>query len=199
MPQKQPPDSTATSLVLAGGVASSTSGGGITRAGSSARAQPARLPATAKRIAKRQVFLIGNTPSHALRHTRDEGERSGIDAIAQPGGCRAVVEDMTEMGVAAFARNLRSLHPEGVIRPFDDILLRNRTCKTWPACAGIEFVTGIEHRRLAADATKQSVLVQIPICAGERDFGARMAGDIECGRRKALLPFCFAEHDLRDE
>ena len=29
---------------------------------------------------------------------------------------------MTEMGVAAFARNLRSLHPEGVIRPFDDIL-----------------------------------------------------------------------------
>ena len=131
-----------------------------------------------------------------LRHTRDEGERGGIDAVTKACRCRTVVEDVAQMCVAASARNLCPLHPETVVPPFDDVLLCNRPGKAWPARARIEFVMRIEQRRLAADAAKQPVPVQIPISARERGFRVGMAGDLKRGRGKPLAPLVFAEHEF---
>ena len=50
-------------------------------------------------IEQRQVFRI----ARALQlFYWDEAQRGGIDAVAQAGGTRAVLEDVTEVGVSSF-------------------------------------------------------------------------------------------------
>src|SRR6516165_10836373 len=54
-----------------------------------------------------------------------EGERLGVDAVAQPGRRGAVLEDVPQVAIAAGAQDLRPLHAVAVVVLGDDVLLRD--------------------------------------------------------------------------
>src|SRR5947209_5666937 len=87
---------------------------------------------------ERQVMAV--TFFFQLFH-RNEAKRRGVDAITHPalvGG--AVVEKMTEMGIAFAAADFGAFHSERAIRCFGDVALLDRLRETGPAAAAIEFI-----------------------------------------------------------
>jgi hypothetical protein len=92
-------------------------------------------------------------------------QRHRVDAVAQPGGFRAVVEDVPQVRVAAAAGDGGALHAEAAVGRFDDILRRDRFPEAGPAGVRFELGRRGKQRRVAADAAEQSVVVQIPVLA----------------------------------
>src|ERR1700733_9533716 len=195
MPQKQPPDSTAVSVAPVRAL--STTGAGTARGDSSARAQAAdksgsvALSASAK-DRNEWDFRTPNFRTIDIVHSFElvicEAERSGalrefhrrrIHAVAQAGRLRAVVEHMTQMGVAALAGNGRTIHSEGAVAYLRDIDRRDRLPEAGPPGAGIELGVRIVERRVAANAAEQAIGFQIPGRARERCLGIGMPRHFE--------------------
>src|SRR5262245_15612497 len=83
--------------------------------------------------------------------SRDEFQRSAIDAVAQAGRRRTVIEHMAEMTAAAAAMNLVAHHTEGVVgvglnRPFNGLV------EARPAGAAVELGLRIEEWQVASGA-----------------------------------------------
>src|SRR5579863_8304563 len=70
-----------------------------------------------------------------------------------------------------------------------DAFFRHGIEKTGPTGAGIELGIGAEQFRLAADAAVNTVIVQVPILAGEGWLCAFLPCDVELLRSELLLPF----------
>src|SRR5690242_15299478 len=91
---------------------------------------------------------------------RLEIQRQTVDAVAQAGGRRAVVEDMAEMPAAAPAVDFGALHDECVVRSGSD-RIRQGLPEARPACAGFEFRLGRIKGKIAARAMEGSGAVFI--------------------------------------
>src|ERR1700687_4855446 len=107
---------------------------------------------------------------------RGKMQRSGVHAVAQPGGPRPVIKYMAQLPIAAPARYRGAPHAEAIIRAFQYIVFRYRLPEARPAGAGFKLGAGIEQRRLAADAIIQSVGALVPQCTGERLLSAGSSG-----------------------
>src|SRR5262245_22571533 len=82
------------------------------------------------------------TPHILLLHKLQRGRS---DAVAQSGRLRPVVEDVTEMGVAAAAQDFDAAHAVAVIGFGRDVLFRSRLPEAGPASARIEFCLRVEE------------------------------------------------------
>ena len=67
-------------------------------------------------------------------------QRSGINAITQAGGCRSVLKDMTQMGVAIGAHDLDAHHAVSSVGFSLDVLSDTRSDEAGPAATGVEFI-----------------------------------------------------------
>src|SRR4029077_2826648 len=123
-------------------------------------------------------------------------QRCGIHAIPQAGGRRAVVKNMAEVSVAQRAVHGLANHTKARIAFLANVFLRDRSPETRPPGARLKLRIRTEQCIVATDAAVEAVLVKIPVLARERPLGVRVPGDIECQRRKHLLPVLLALHDL---
>src|ERR1035437_182280 len=104
---------------------------------------------------------------------------------------------MAEMGVAALAETFGALHAMAGVRRSGDIGGVKRAGEAWPAAAGIEFVSRVEQRSAAADATVYALVVAVPIFACEGCFGAFFLRHMVLPWRKLCAPFGFRLEDFR--
>src|SRR3954470_17813909 len=89
------------------------------------------------------------TPSASLR-LQLQGCR--VDAVAQSGRSRTVLEHMAEMTIALRAQHFGSDHAVADVAFFVDMLVGRGRGEAGPAAAGIEFCVGFEQRLAAAGA-----------------------------------------------
>src|SRR4249920_1251888 len=87
--------------------------------------------------------------------SRDEFQRYAVDAVAQTGRRRAVIEHMAKMTAAAAAMTLVAHHAEGGVGVFQHRVL-DRLVETRPARAAVEFGFRIEERQVASGARKSA-------------------------------------------
>ena len=66
---------------------------------------------------------------------RNESQGSGVDAIAQAGGLRAVGKDMAEVSVAGLGADLRPNHPVAFVYDLHNLVRIERLGKAWPSGA----------------------------------------------------------------
>src|SRR5262249_15254650 len=114
----------------------------------------------------------GSREENASRHQKCELfrlqlERRRVDAVAQAGRARAVIEDMAEMAVAFRAQHLGAAHAVAVILLLVDIALGGGLGKARPAAAGIELGVGFEQGLAAARADIGALAVLVLVFAGE--------------------------------
>ena len=86
-----------------------------------------------------------------------EVQRAAVDAVAQAGRVRAVVEDVAQVAAAALADDLGALHEEAVVGPGLDRLVVHRVEEARPAGAGVELGVRVEQLRAAALAAVDAV------------------------------------------
>src|SRR5262249_56928312 len=89
---------------------------------------------------------------------REELEGHAVHAVAQPGGARAVVEDVAQVAAAAAAVDLRADHEEAAIGRRADGSL-DRLIAAGPARAAVELRVRGEERQVAAGAAVRAVAV----------------------------------------
>src|ERR1700687_2559943 len=90
-----------------------------------------------------------------------EAQGYGVHAIAQAGGRGAVVEYVTQVGIAETARDGGADHAEAGIAGFQNIFFGDGLPETGPAGAGFKLCRGIEERGVAADAAENAGRVDI--------------------------------------
>ncbi len=121
---------------------------------------------------------------------------AGIDAITGAGGGGAVIENMTEMGTAAGAGNFGAYH--SVTEVGRNLgTAGNRTVKTGPTAAGIEFVAGTENRVSASGTAESSVFLNFQIFSGKSRFCAFLAQNAILFRGKAFFPLFVTAFERR--
>src|SRR5438105_609475 len=100
----------------------------------------------------------------------DEVQRSRVNAVAQPGRIRTVVEHMPEMSTAAGARHLGAAHSPGIIRRGVDVLLGQRRVEARPAAFGIELGLRTEQLVPATYAEVNAIFFECLLFLRERAF-----------------------------
>jgi hypothetical protein len=116
-------------------------------------------------------------------------QRRRVDAIAQAGGFRAVVEKVAEVAAAMRAQHLRAVHPQTVIVAQNDFFLRGQIIKTRPAAAGVELGVRSKNDFPARRAAVNPRFPGVPILAGERPLRVGLAQHTILFRRQFLAPF----------
>jgi len=139
----------------------------------------------------KRYFLVSLFSGSLRRRRIGSGQinGSGIDAVAQAGGGRAVGENVAEMAAAVGTQNFRAMHSVAEIVPRDDFFLRRNFRKTRPATAGIKLVVRLEQNLPARRAAIHARFLRVPVLAGECRFRARLAQDVILLRRQNLAPF----------
>jgi hypothetical protein len=127
---------------------------------------------------------------------RFKTQRDGVEAVAQAGGTRTVLEDVAEVGIAPRTDDFRARHAVAAVDDRFDIFLRHRLEETWPAGAGIEFRVRFEQGQVTADAVVDAILVVIVEHAAEGLFGAFAARDPVLFTGELLLPFLVGFDDF---
>ena len=149
----------------------------------------------------------GNSPSSSIDEAYAAGagssvssalevERARVDAVAQAGRVRAVVEDMAEVAAARRAHDLGANHPVARVGLRDDAVERRRLEEARPAAARLELRVRAEELRPAAGAAVDAVAVLVPVRAGERALRALAPQDLVLLGREALAPLLVGELDL---
>lgn len=118
-----------------------------------------------------------------------ETQGKGVDAEPLARGCGAVVKDVSQVGIAAAARDFQARHSVAVVgfRPHGRFIRGLR--ETRPACPGFELVVRTEQGALTTDAMIRPVGFLVIVGATERRFGSCLAGDVILFRGELLLPF----------
>src|SRR6185437_3812051 len=106
-----------------------------------------------------------------LRLFRLEFQRCRIDAVAQSGRRRAVLEHVAEMAVTTRAKHLGPNHAVGDVALLVDMALGCRPVETRPAAAGIELGIGLKQRLPAAGTDIGTRPMVMLVFAGEWPFG----------------------------
>jgi len=71
-------------------------------------------------------------------------QRSGVNAITQPGGCRSIFKDMSEMSIAIGAHDLDTGHAVTGIGFSLDVCSDARSYEAGPATTGVEFIVRVK-------------------------------------------------------
>ena len=123
----------------------------------------------------------------------------------RPVGSRSVVENVSEMRVAAAAEHFGARHAVAGVPLHFHIFCRDRLPVARPARAGMEFRVRTEKRLAAADAGIDSIGLGIFVFAGEGRLGSLLARheklfvvQLRTPLRIALLDF-FAHGDSLHE
>src|SRR5207237_7366988 len=82
--------------------------------------------------------------------------------------------------------------------PFVATLFGERHPNAVPASARLISSLRAEESRVAADATEEALLVQVPIGPGKCHLRCSLPGDHKRGTAELLSPFLFALDDLRN-
>src|SRR5438034_4698534 len=128
----------------------------------------------------------GNPFLVSRRLDKPQGHR--IHTISKAGGPRPVIEDVAQMRIAAPARNRCPGDPKEMVSRFLDILFGERRPKAGPASARLKLGLRAEESRVAADATEETPLVQIPIGPGKGHLRSSLPGDLKRGTAELLSP-----------
>src|SRR4051794_33294810 len=124
-----------------------------------------------------------------------EHEAETVDAIAQAGRLRTVIEDVAEMAAATAAMHLGAQHAVGTVLGLADIAL-DRLIKARPAGAALEFGVGGKQRQVAAGAGAHALAMVLHQCGRSRSLGALIAQDLVLLRRELGAPFGLGLFDL---
>ena len=127
-------------------------------------------------------------------------QRRRIDAVAQSGRLRAIVEHMAQMRPAIRAQYLGAAQEQTAVLGSGDLFRRHRLPETRPAAARIELGRRVKQRCAAAHAAVGARLVTIVIRAGERRFGPFLPTNSILFRGELRAPFGvsladFGAHD----
>jgi hypothetical protein len=96
------------------------------------------------------------------------------------------------MRIADIAQDFGSDHPIAAIDPFRDMRGINGFEITGPATARIKFCVGFEKWCFTAYAPVDTMLVMIPVLAGEGTLGGAALGDLELLGAEALTQGLFS-------
>src|SRR3984957_3311650 len=124
-----------------------------------------------------------------------EHQREAVDAVAQPGRLRPVVEHVTEMAAAAAAMNFGSYHAQGAVFGLADGVFK-RLIKARPAGAALEFRLRGKQRQIAAGTGEDAFAVLLEQRARPRALGAFLAQDFILLRGELGAPFRVGFLDL---
>src|SRR5579872_5553624 len=102
------------------------------------------------------------------------------------------------MGIALGAGDRGTDHAEGCVGYLGDVFFRDGLPEAGPSGAGIEFGCRIEERSVAADATIESLVFQIPVLPRKGHFSVGVARNVVGVRRQLLAPFVGSLDDLRN-
>jgi hypothetical protein len=114
-------------------------------------------------------------------------ERGGVDAIAQSGRLRAVVEDVAEMSAARRTHDLGSNHPVARVGLGDHAVERRRLVEAGPTASRLELRVRAEQLRAASRAAIDPGSAR-PSRRRERALGALAAEDLVLLRRESRPP-----------
>src|SRR5438552_7617054 len=124
-----------------------------------------------------------------------EIERHAVQAIAQPGRLRPVLEDMAEMPAAAAAMHLGAGHEEAAVGiGLDPVLERRREAR--PAGTAVELGAGVEQGLAAAGAVIDPGAVLLVERAHPGALGAVLAQHPVLLGREAPAPLFVAQRNL---
>src|SRR5947207_11164810 len=110
-----------------------------------------------------------------------ELQRDAVQAVAQSGRRRAIVENVTEMRAATRAKNFIALHAETVVFHGRDDPGDKRFGKTGPASAGFELRVAREQQRVASGAMENAAAM-----FRQQDGGTRALGRVATENRILL-------------
>lgn len=119
-----------------------------------------------------------------------------VDTITQAGGWGAIVEYMSEVGLAAAALGFGAHHAMGIIRGIDDTGLADGLIKTGPAATAVEFGIAFKERVATGGTVISAHFLKVFKLAGPGSFRSFHPGDIVHIGREYLLPFCLAHVHL---
>src|SRR6516165_8277360 len=105
------------------------------------------------------------------RSVGQEFQGNAVDAVAQSGGRRAVLEDMAQMSAAATAMHLGAWQQQQVVGGGADGV-RQRPVEARPAGLAVVFGLRGEHRKIATRAGKRALALLVVERARARGFGA---------------------------
>ena len=126
--------------------------------------------------------LAGRSRCRARASGLHEPERYRIDAVAKPRRLRTVIEQIAEVRIATPTGDL-TVRVTAARLAVLHVLLGDRLPEARPPGSGVELRRGAEERRPAAAAAKDSLLVQIPIRAGESALRTSIATRCRGSRR----------------
>jgi hypothetical protein len=117
----------------------------------------------------------------------------GIDAIALACRLRAIVKDMTQVGITPGTSDFDSAHTKAHVFDLVDAFGIDGVKEAGPTTAGVEFLIGAKEFGIATGAAIDTFVVAVPIHAGEGAFGSFLAGDVILFGGELLAPFfvCF--------
>lgn len=118
-------------------------------------------------------------------------EGRGVDAVAKSSRCRAIIENMAEMGITVLTTNLGPIHAMTVISMMGYGIDIDKGIKAGPAATGIKLGFRFEKGRTTTDTGVGTVILLVDIGPGERRFGASLAGYIELLFSQLLSPLSF--------
>src|ERR1700730_15556857 len=81
----------------------------------------------------------------------DKSQCGRIEAETQPGGCRAIVKNMSQMCTASGTKYLGAVHTKAIVVSAEYIFLCHRLEETGPAGPLIEFRVRSKERQPATD------------------------------------------------
>src|SRR2546421_3838785 len=125
-----------------------------------------------------------------------ELDRRAVDAVAQPGRLRPVVEDVAQVPTAVRARDLGPDHEVRVVRRLLDGRALGRGIKARPPAVGVELGLGLEQLRPAARAQVGARRLGVPVLAGEGSLGSLLTQHVVLGRGQISLPLGCALLDF---
>ena len=126
----------------------------------------------------------------------DELQRRGIHAVAQTGRLRSIVEHVAQVRIASLAEHLVPLHAVAAVAFGEDILFGDRRPEAGSAGARFKLRIGFEQVVVATDTPIDSLLVIVPILAGEGPLGSFSPRDLVLLASQLLLPFGVRLDDL---
>jgi len=131
-----------------------------------------------------------------------QAEGGGVDAEAEAGGLRAVIENVSQVSVATTAENFGANHAVSHVAFHFYIVGSDRLVIAWPARAGVKFRVGSEKGLAATDAEVGSGSFGVFIFSGKRRLGTLAPGDVVLLFGEFGLPFSiilanFVGHGLR--
>ena len=130
---------------------------------------------------------------------RLEVERRRVHAVAQSGRPRAIRKHVAQMRIALGAARLGARHAITGVGVLRDVLAVGGGKEARPSGSRIKLCFRAKQQRATADAVVRSVVVFVPVLAGESALGAAGAGHLILLRSKLLPPLGVGLGDLVGE